>query len=110
MKTTFPEPPRTKSEQKSFYAENGYVVVPGLLSPPQLKELETMVDAAMDGTIQPDRDPSLSDFVVQWEPRVKDDPTVARRDKIRILFHLGHTHSWFWKLETARSSWMSWRT
>jgi phytanoyl-CoA hydroxylase len=90
----------TRPEQRACFEQNGFVVIPDVLNPAQLAELRSMVDKAMDSTIQPDRDPNAADFQIQWEPTVKDNRNVARRDKIRVIFHLTHTHSWFWKLAT----------
>jgi ectoine hydroxylase-related dioxygenase (phytanoyl-CoA dioxygenase family) len=95
------KPIHSRAEQRAFYEANGFVVIPDVLNPSQLSELRTMVDRAMDGTIKPDRVPGLDDFQIQWEPTVQNDPTVPRRDKIRVIFHLTHTHSYFWKLATS---------
>jgi ectoine hydroxylase-related dioxygenase (phytanoyl-CoA dioxygenase family) len=97
------KPIPTPPEQRAFYEASGFVVMPDVLNPSQLAELRTMVDRAMDGTIKPDRVPGLDDFQIQWEPTVKDDPKVARRDKIRVIFHLTHAHSYFWKLATSKT-------
>jgi hypothetical protein len=75
-------------------------VIPDVLSPARLAELRAMIDGAMDGTVRPDK-VADADFQIQWEPSVKDKPGVARRDKIRVIFHLCHTHSFFWDLATS---------
>lgn len=92
---------RNPAQQRECFDENGFVVVPDVLDQTQLAELRSMVDKALDGTISSDCDPNAADFHIQWEPTVQDDPNVARRDKIRVLFHLCHTHSYFWKLATS---------
>ncbi len=94
------QPMITRVEQRDFFEENGFVVIPDVLMPTQLSELCAMIDSVMDGTIQPDLT-SSDDFAIQWEPLVKDDPQVPRRDKIRVLFHLCHMHSYFAKLVTS---------
>ena len=93
-------PIASAAQQKLFFEDNGFVVIPDVLSPSQLAECRTMIDRAMDGTIRPDRVPGLDDFDIQWEPSVKNDSKLARRDKIRVIFHLCHTHSYFWNLAT----------
>jgi ectoine hydroxylase-related dioxygenase (phytanoyl-CoA dioxygenase family) len=92
-----------RRDQKSFFDDNGFVVIPDVLNASELAELRKNIDAAMDGTIKPDRQPGLDDFHIQWEPSVKDKPDVARRDKIRVMFHLSHTHSYFWELATSKT-------
>lgn len=89
----------TKTYQ-NFFKENGYVVVPDIISSEQLEELRAMVDAVLNGAIRPElQEPDGStpsdDFMIQWEPAIADDPSVARRDKVRVAFHLCHTHPYF---------------
>jgi ectoine hydroxylase-related dioxygenase (phytanoyl-CoA dioxygenase family) len=90
----------TRADQRACFVNNGFVVIPDVLDPKQLSELRSTVDEVMNGTIRPDRDPDASDFQIQWEPGVKDDPNLARRDKIRVIFHMCHAHSFFWQLAT----------
>ncbi|MFD0716626.1 phytanoyl-CoA dioxygenase family protein [Paenibacillus sp. GCM10027626] len=87
---------KLSAEQKHFFAENGYLVVPDLLSPDQLAELKTMVDRVLDGSVKPERGRPDGDFMLQLEPGVKDRADIPRKDKIRVAFHLCHTHSYFW--------------
>jgi ectoine hydroxylase-related dioxygenase (phytanoyl-CoA dioxygenase family) len=82
------------------FSRNGYVVVPNILSPEQLDELRAAVDGVLDGAIrptlpEPGEEAPREDFTVQWEPSVENDPAVARRDKLRVAFHLCHTHPFF---------------
>jgi phytanoyl-CoA hydroxylase len=91
--------------QRQAFDDNGFMVVRNVLTPAELTELRAMIDGAMDGSLQPakvhaDEDPK--EFSIQWEPRVKDLPGVPRRDKIRIIFHMAHTHPYFWKLATSK--------
>lgn len=87
-------------EQKAFFDENGYVVVPDIISPADLEELRCMIDKVLDGTLkpelpEPDTGVPLDDFQIQWEPGMRDNPDIPRREKIRCVFHLGHTHPFF---------------
>lgn len=93
----------TAAEQRNFFNENGYLVVEDILSPEALRELRGMVDQVLDGALKPEYPNlkgSLEDFSIQWEPAVKDDASIPRREKIRIVFHLCHTHSFFWRHAT----------
>lgn len=87
-------------DQKAFFQANGFLVVPQILSPAQMQEMRAMVDKMLDGEIRPEiNEPGSAtpqdDFQLQLEPSVADDPTVPRRDKIRVAFHLCHTHPFF---------------
>ena len=84
---------KLSAEQKQFFQDNGYLVVPDLLSPEQLHELRAKVDQVLDGTLKPES--GRDDFTLQMEPKIKDDPNVPRREKIRVAFHLCHNHSYF---------------
>jgi phytanoyl-CoA hydroxylase len=83
-------------EHKRFFDENGYVVIPNLLNQEQLDELRQMVDRVLDGGIKPVSDEGSDDFELQLEPGMADNPHILRRDKIRVAFHLCHTHPYFW--------------
>ncbi|UVI30864.1 phytanoyl-CoA dioxygenase family protein [Paenibacillus spongiae] len=87
---------KLSAEQVKQFNENGYLVVPGLLTPLQLEELKRMVDAVLDGTIKPDPSQDLEDFELQYEPAVTGSAAVPRRDRIRVAFHLCHSHPYFW--------------
>lgn len=85
---------------KADFDKNGYVVVPDILSPSQLEEVRAMTDRVLDGSIapeipKPNGAPPDGDFRIQWEPGVKDDASVPRREKVRIALHLCHTHPFF---------------
>ena len=87
-------------EQKAFFQENGFLIVPDILSPAQMEELRMMVDRVLDGAIRPEfnepgSDRPSDDFQLQLEPAVEHDPRVPRREKIRVAFHLCHTHPYF---------------
>ncbi|MBI3923646.1 MAG: phytanoyl-CoA dioxygenase family protein [Armatimonadetes bacterium] len=93
----------TPSQQKQFFDENGYLVVKDLLDPDDLVELRSMADKVLDGELRPEGRDGTSpreDFMIQWEPGVKDEPCLPRRQKIRVVFHLCHTHPSFWKHAT----------
>lgn len=92
-------------EQKHFFSENGYLVIPNLISDEALEELRSMVDRVLDGTLAPAEGGGVNggggggavrDFHLQLEPAIKDDPAIPRREKIRVVFHLCHTHPYFW--------------
>ena len=90
-------------QQRTDFDSNGFVVVPNLLTPEELEQLRAMVDGAMTGAIKPQPPHSkarMDDFNIQWEPRVRENPAISRRDKIRIIFHLCHSHPFFWGLAT----------
>lgn len=92
--------------QRKCYDDNGFMVVRNVLNPAQLTSLRAMIDGAMDGTLHPAKvhaDEEPKEFSIQWEPRVKDIPGVPRRDKIRIIFHMAHTHPYFWNLATSKA-------
>jgi phytanoyl-CoA hydroxylase len=91
-----PAAAREFTPYRAPFDEQGFVVVPDFLPKAELAELREMMDQVRDGRLQPDRG-EASEFAFQWEPRVKDDPSIAQRDKIRIVFHLAHTHSYFWR-------------
>ena len=80
---------------KQRFDRDGYVVVPDLLTPDQLAELREHADAVLDGTLKPEPASGLDEFTTQFEPKVKDDPSIPRRDKVRVVFHLTHTHPYF---------------
>ena len=91
------------SAHKRFFEENGYVVVPDLIPRAELARLREMIDGVLDGTVKPQTpnlQGSLDDFDIQFEPSVRTDPTVPRRQKVRVVFHLAHTHSFFWRHAT----------
>lgn len=94
---------QTAAELKATFDANGYVVVPDLLTPAELREMRQAVDQLLDGSMKPQspnlRD-TMDDFDIQWEPAIRDDATIARRDKVRVAFHLCHTHSFFWQHAT----------
>jgi len=91
----------TPQQQKQSFDDNGYLVVPDVLSPDELAALRQHVDGVLDGSIKPSSNTQpLEDFAIQWEPSVRDDPSVARRDKIRVAFHLAHTNDFFWRHAT----------
>jgi len=83
-------------KQKAFFAENGFLVVPDLLNAEQLAELRLMVDRVLAGEIKPDHGDGLNDFELQMEPALISNPEIPRSEKIRVAFHLCHTHSYFW--------------
>ena len=89
-----------RKQQQAAFERNGFVVIPDIISASELQRVRKMSEGVLDGTIKPDRQPSLEDFHIQWEPRVKNDSTLSRRDMIRVVFHLAHTHSYFWELAT----------
>jgi ectoine hydroxylase-related dioxygenase (phytanoyl-CoA dioxygenase family) len=85
---------------KAFFKENGYVVVPDIIAPQQLNELRAMTDKVLDGSIRPDlAEPdsgvTRDDFAIPWEPAIENDLAIPRRDKVRVAFHLCHTHTFF---------------
>lgn len=93
------------ADYQSSFRKNGYVVVPDILSPAQLEELRLMIDGVLDGSLKPAMpDPELGeapeDFAIQWEPGLRDDATVPRREKVRVVFHLCHSHPYFWNHAT----------
>jgi phytanoyl-CoA hydroxylase len=90
----------TREAQQEFFDRNGYLVVEDIISQPQLEELRGMIDKVLDGELKPELDESIDDFTIQYEPEVKDDPSVPRRDKVRVVFHLCHTHPFFWNHAT----------
>lgn len=80
--------------------ENGYVVVRGLLSKPEISELSAMIDRLLDGELKPDlaRDGSTPDeFGVNWEPNLKDRDDLPRRERVRLVSWLYQQHSYFKK-------------
>lgn len=87
------------SNYKRTFQENGFVVVPDIISQTELAELRVMVERLLDGSIRPllpEPDGRVrEDFDIQWEPAVKDDPAIPRRDKVRVSFHMCHTHPFF---------------
>jgi phytanoyl-CoA hydroxylase len=85
----------TLKEEKEFFDENGYLVVPDLLSQRELAELRTRVDAALAGS-----EPQFGDFDVQWEPTTKDRQDLPRAQRLRIMFHLCHRDPFFWSHAT----------
>lgn len=89
----------TRSDRRRFFDENGYLVVPQLVAPAELARVREMVDGVLDGTLKP-ASPNLrgelGDFDIQWEPALRDDPSVPRREKVRVVFHLAHAHPFFW--------------
>jgi ectoine hydroxylase-related dioxygenase (phytanoyl-CoA dioxygenase family) len=87
-------------EQVSSFHENGFLVVPDLLSPEQLEELRQMTDAVLDGRLKPDADTGRDDFELQFEPGTIGKDDIPRREKIRVAFHLCHNHSYFWNHAT----------
>ena len=92
----------TREAQKQFFDRNGYLVVEDIISQSQLEELRGMVDKVLDGELKPvpsDAE-ALDDFAIQFEPEVKDDPNIPRREKVRVVFHLCHTHPFFWNHAT----------
>ncbi len=91
---------RGLTQAKTFFDQNGYVVIPDLLNRAQLSELTLMLDRVLDGEIkpelpEPDTGVLRDDFAIQWEPGLENDASVARRDKARCVFHLCHTHPFF---------------
>lgn len=87
---------RLSAEQVKQFDENGYLVVPDLLTPHQLDELKQMVDAVLDGTIQPEPGKGLDDFELQYEPAAIGSAVIPRRDQVLVAFHLCHSHPFFW--------------
>jgi ectoine hydroxylase-related dioxygenase (phytanoyl-CoA dioxygenase family) len=92
--------PPGASAQKQFFQENGFLIVPDILSPAQMQELREMVDKMLNGEIRPEfnepgKDEPLDDFQLQLEPAAARDPAMLRREKIRVAFHLCHTHPYF---------------
>lgn len=86
------------AQYRLTFDEQGYVVVPDLLTPAELAELRRRVDAVMDGVVKPQSANTrgdMEDFDIQWEPATRDDPRVKRRDKLRVVFHLCHTLPYF---------------
>lgn len=87
-------------EQKAFFEENGYLVVPDIISPAELERLRAMVDGVLEGRVRPELPEPGSgipaeDFQIQWEPSIRDDAGISRREKVRVVFHLCHTHPFF---------------
>lgn len=85
---------------KKEFETQGYVVVPDVVTAAQLEELRRMVDDVLRGAVRPEIDEPgagspLPDFDIQWEPEVRDDPLVAREEKVRVAFHLCHVHPYF---------------
>jgi ectoine hydroxylase-related dioxygenase (phytanoyl-CoA dioxygenase family) len=83
------------------YEKNGFVIVPDVFDESSLLELSEMVNKVLDGEIKPDLDSEKSEFQTQWEPAIKDEPDVPRREKIRVVFHMTHSHSFFRNLATS---------
>ena len=47
----------TPQEQKGYFEENGFLIVPGILSPTQLASLREMTDKVLNGEIKPEIPP-----------------------------------------------------
>lgn len=93
----------TPAELKSSFDANGYLVVPDVVTGDALAELRTMVDRVLDGDLPPqrrNRGGSLDDYDIQWEPGLQHDVTLPRRERVRVVFHLCHTHDFFWQHAT----------
>lgn len=91
---------QTPQEQKAYFEQNGFLIVPNVLSQQQLASIREMTDKLLNGDIKPEipnpQNGELpEDFVLQMEPAVAKDESVPRREKIRVAFHLCHTHPYF---------------
>src|ERR687885_1261092 len=84
-----------RATQKARFDRDGFITIPNLLSPEQLAALRARIDQALSGA-----EPQFGDFDIQWEPAVKDDPTVPREQRIRVMFHLCHRDHFFWEHAT----------
>lgn len=88
------------AQRKRFFNDNGYLMLPRVLDARQLAELRAMVDGVLDGTVKPQRPNfagSLDDFDIQWEPDKRNDLSLPRRERVRVVFHMTHTHEFFWR-------------
>jgi len=88
---------------KQQFDRDGFVIVPDIINQEKLAELRTVIDGVLDGSVKPETDSSfrgkpIDDFHIQYEPLVRDDPNVPRSEKIRIVFHMTHTHPYFREL------------
>src|SRR5690606_72937 len=93
-------PHRDFTEARRIFDRDGFVTVPDLISPATLAELRRHVDGVLDGDLKPDLTDS-PEFQTQWEPRVRHDASLPRRQKVRVVFHLTHSHTWFRDLSRA---------
>ena len=84
--------------QKNLFRENGYLVLEKFLNLEELQLLQQKIDGVQDGNIIPDISPGIPEFQIQWEPRVQHLKNLSRREKIRVIFHLCHQHSYFRQL------------
>lgn len=84
---------------RETFDRDGFVIVPDLISPDKLAQVRRMIDGVVDQSVRPNLPvkigPSLDAFHMQLEVKVKDDPSVPMRDKIRVVFHMTHTHTYF---------------
>lgn len=85
---------------KQQFDEQGYVVVPDLLTGADLAELAEMSDRLLDGQLKPDLayDNELPDeFYTFWEPGKKERLDLPRRLRVRLMSWMCYHHSWFWE-------------
>ena len=82
---------------RATFDRDGFVVVPDLIPPDALAVLRRHIDGVLDGEIKPNAAAAEDEFHTQWEPRVVDRADLPRRQKIRVIFHMAHSHDYFWK-------------
>lgn len=85
---------------KHQFDQEGFVVVPDLMTGAELAELSEMSDQLLDGKLKPDLaydGQTPDDFYTFWEPSMKDRQDLPRRLRVRLMSWMCYHHSWFWE-------------
>ena len=84
-------------EREHFHSQC-YLVVPRLISGSDLTELDRMVDQLLDGKLEPTlayQGWTPRQFYTFWEPQMKDQTQLPRRDRVRLMSNMYHHDPYF---------------
>ncbi|MAE63643.1 MAG: hypothetical protein CMJ18_05175 [Phycisphaeraceae bacterium] len=88
----------TGTAQRNAFVKDGYVVVPDLIGPEALAELDRMADRLLDGELKPQLpyEGHVPDhFYTFWEPAAEGRSDLPRRDRVRLMANMCRHHPYF---------------
>jgi ectoine hydroxylase-related dioxygenase (phytanoyl-CoA dioxygenase family) len=86
------------AEQQRQYREQGYVVVPDLITDAELAGIRAMVERLIDGELKPELTYNgnvAEDFAITWEVGLEERNDLPRRDRIRNVSWMCLHHPYF---------------
>ena len=85
-------------QQRTQFAQQGYLIVRRLISRTELLELDRMVNVLLDGELKPVIPYAgwlPDDFYTFWEPQAQGRVELARRQRVRLMSNMFHHPPYF---------------